>query len=142
MQTVESLKICTLIGSFGRSKAYKIRWKNTELCFLALKSDARFKEKLTLSSRNGIRNLANFHRTIQEFKNFGQVENSETSETSETLEIFFRLFLFRLFHFDPLLKIETRKKKTRKKSSEVSDVSEFSICHFLDVLIKCHRFKF
>ena len=70
MQTVESLKICTLIRSFC-PKYIKFRWKNTEkLCFLALKSDAKFKEKLTLGSKNDMRNLVNFHPTTQKSKNF------------------------------------------------------------------------
>ena len=70
MQAVESLKICTLIRSFC-SKHIKFRWKNTEeLCFLALKSDAKLKEKLTLGSKNDMRNLVNFHPTTQKSKNF------------------------------------------------------------------------
>ena len=36
-------------------------------------------------------------------------------------------------------KSKTRKKKTWKKNSEVS---ESAICHFLEFLIKCPRFKF
>ena len=36
----------------------------------------------------------------------GLVENSETPETSKISEIFFRLFLFRLFDFGLILKIE------------------------------------
>ena len=70
MQAVESLKICTLIRSFC-PKHIKFRWKNTEeLCFLALKSDAKLKEKLTLGSKNDMRNLVNFHPTTQKSKNF------------------------------------------------------------------------
>ena len=70
MQAVESLKICTLIRSFC-SKHIKFRWKNTEeLCFLALKSDAKLKEKLTIGSKNDMRNLVNFHPTTQKSKNF------------------------------------------------------------------------
>ena len=65
VQAVESLKICTLIRSFC-PKHIKFRWKNTEeLCFLALKSDAKFKEKLTLGSKNDMTNLVNFHLTTQ-----------------------------------------------------------------------------
>ena len=69
MQAVESLKICTLIRSFC-PKHIKFRWKNTEeLCFLALKSDAKLKEKLTLGSKNGMRNFVNFHPATQKSKN-------------------------------------------------------------------------
>ena len=36
--------------------------KNTEeLCFMTLKSDAKFEEKLTLGSKNDMRNLMNFY---------------------------------------------------------------------------------
>ena len=70
MQAVESLKICTLIRSFC-PEHIKFRWKNIEeLCFLALKNNAKLKEKLTLASRNDIRNLVNFHPTTQKSKNF------------------------------------------------------------------------
>ena len=40
---------------------------------------------------------------------FGQVENSEN------LEIFFRLFLFQLFNFDPILKIENSEEENSEK---------------------------
>ena len=70
MQAVESLKICTLIRSFC-PKHIKFRGKNTkELCFLALKSDAKSKEKLTLGSKNDMRNLIYFRPTTQNCKNF------------------------------------------------------------------------
>ena len=70
MQAVESLKICTLIRSFC-PKHITFRLKNTEeLCFLALKSDVKLKEKLTLGSKNDMRNLVNFHPTTQKSKNF------------------------------------------------------------------------
>ena len=70
MKAVESLKICTLIRSFC-PKHIKFRRKNTEeLCFLALESDAKLKEKLTLGSKNDTRNLVNFHPTTQKSKNF------------------------------------------------------------------------
>ena len=70
MQAVESLKICTLIRSFC-PKHIKFRWKNTEeLCSMTLKSDAKFEEKLTLGSKNDMRNLVNFHSTTQKSRNF------------------------------------------------------------------------
>ena len=38
------------------------RWKSTEeLCLMTLKSDAKFEEKLTLGSKNDMRNLINFN---------------------------------------------------------------------------------
>ena len=54
------------------SKAYKIlAGKNTEdLCFMTLKSDAEFEGKVTLGSKNDIRNLVNFHPTTQKSENF------------------------------------------------------------------------
>ena len=68
MQAVESLNICTLIRSFC-PKHIKFRLKNTEeLCFLAVKSDAKLKEKLTLRSKKD-RNLVNFHPTTHKSKN-------------------------------------------------------------------------
>ena len=46
------------------SKAYKVLdekvQKSTVLCLMALKSDAKFEEKLTLGSKNDNRNLVNF----------------------------------------------------------------------------------
>ena len=53
------------------SKHIKFKWKNTEeLCFMTLKSDTKFEEKLTLDSKNDMRNLVNFHPTTQKSKNF------------------------------------------------------------------------
>ena len=70
MLAIECLKICTLIRSCC-PKHTKFRRKNTEeLCFLELKSDAKFKEKLTPGSKNGMRNLVSFHPTTQNSKNF------------------------------------------------------------------------
>ena len=37
---------------------------------MILKSDAKFEEKLTLGSKNDMRNLVNFHSTTQKSKNF------------------------------------------------------------------------
>ena len=38
------------------------RWKSAEaLCLMTLKSDAKFEEKLLLSSKNDMRNLVNFN---------------------------------------------------------------------------------
>ena len=59
MRAVKLPKICTLMGSFCLKGK---RRKNTEkLCLMTLKSDAKFKEKLTLGSKNDVRNLKNFN---------------------------------------------------------------------------------
>ena len=59
MRAVKVPKICTLMGSFCLKGK---RRKNTEkLCLMTLKSDAKFKEKLTLGSKNDVRNLKNFN---------------------------------------------------------------------------------
>ena len=43
------------------------RWKSREeLCLMTLKSDARFEEKLTLGSKNDMRNLVNFNGSKSE----------------------------------------------------------------------------
>ena len=50
---------------------YRFRWKNTEeLCFMTLKSDAKFEEKLTLGSKSEMKNLVNFYPTSQMHENF------------------------------------------------------------------------
>ena len=58
---LENLKICTFRNFF--SPRYKmLRQKNSdELCIMALKGDAMFKEKLTGGLKNDIRNLVNFY---------------------------------------------------------------------------------
>ena len=67
---VENLKICTLIGSFVHSMK-RFRWKKTkQLCFMTLKSNARFEEKLTCSFKYNIRNLGNFNPATQKSENF------------------------------------------------------------------------
>ena len=60
MQAVESLKICTLIRSFC-PKYIKIYKKYRRVSLMTLKSDAKFEEKLTLGSKNDMRNLVNFN---------------------------------------------------------------------------------
>ena len=43
----------------------KVRWKSTEeLCLITLKSDPKFGEKLSLGSRNDLRNLVSFNASI------------------------------------------------------------------------------
>ena len=62
MRAVESLEICTLIGSFCPQSIQRFRWKSTEeLCLMTLKSDPKFEEKLTLGSKYDMRDLVNFH---------------------------------------------------------------------------------
>ena len=51
MRAVESPKIWTLIESVCPE----------ELCLMTQKSDAKFEEKLTLGSKNDMRNLVNFN---------------------------------------------------------------------------------
>ena len=64
------MKICTLIRFFC-PKQTNFRWKNTEeLYFLALKNDAKVKEKLTHGFKNDMRNLVNFHQGTQKSGNF------------------------------------------------------------------------
>ena len=43
--------------------------KSTEEFLITLKSDTKFKEKLTCSFKHDIRNLVNFHPTIQKSEN-------------------------------------------------------------------------
>ena len=40
---------------------------------MTLKSDTKFEEKLTLGSKNDMKNLVNFHSTTQKSKNFSSV---------------------------------------------------------------------
>ena len=40
---------------------------------MTLKSDAKFKEKLTCGFKYDMRNLVNFHSTTQKFKNFTSI---------------------------------------------------------------------
>ena len=66
------------------------RWKSTEeLCLMTLKSDAKFEEKLTLGSKNDMRNLVNFN---------------VTSGKSESLH--FDVLLFSIAHKVPAKKVQ------------------------------------
>ena len=70
MQTVESLKICTLIGSFCR-KHMKIEIKKyRRVSLMTLKSDIKFEEKLSLGSKNDMSNLVNFNASSDKSENF------------------------------------------------------------------------
>ena len=53
--------------SSQKSKIFHLDELNT---VMILKSDAKFKEKLTYSFKHDIRNLVNFHPTTQKFENF------------------------------------------------------------------------
>ena len=55
-----------------------------------------------------------------------QMENSEKSEILEISEKLFRLSFFRVFDFALQPKSKTRIKSSRKKISEISEVSKFS----------------
>ena len=54
------------------SKAYKVLDEKSteELCLMTLKSEAKFEEKLTLRSKNDIRNLVNFNASSGKSENF------------------------------------------------------------------------
>ena len=57
------LKISTLIGSLC-AKYITFDLKSTdELCFMTMKSDAKFQEKLTCGLENDMRKWANFYRS-------------------------------------------------------------------------------
>ena len=61
MRAVWTMKIYTLIGSVC-PKHTIFRWKSTEgLCLMKMKSDAKFKGKLSFGSKNDMRNLVNFN---------------------------------------------------------------------------------
>ena len=60
MWVVKSLKICTLMGSFGPNHV-QFQLKSTEeFSLMTLKSDAKFKEKLACSFKYDVRNLVSF----------------------------------------------------------------------------------
>ena len=73
MWAVGSLKFCTFMGSFCPN-LIKFQLKNTEeLSFITMKSDKKFKEKLTCVFKYHMRNLVNFHQTTQKCENFTSV---------------------------------------------------------------------
>ena len=57
---------------FLLSKSYKVSAKKSteELSLMTLKSDAKFKEKLTCGFKYDTRNLLNFHLTTEKSENF------------------------------------------------------------------------
>ena len=60
---------------------------------MALKSDAKFEEKLTLGSKKDLSNLVNFHPTTQKSKNFTLIDyfcsKYMTFELKKYRELFF-----------------------------------------------------
>ena len=63
-------KIFTLMSSFW-AKYILVELKNREeLSFMTLKSDAKFKEKLTCCLENDMMNLANFHQSTRKCQNW------------------------------------------------------------------------
>ena len=67
---MENLEVCTLMGLL-LSKAYKDLDEKgpTRLCLMTLKSDAKFEEKLTFGSKNGMNNLVNFNASSGKSEN-------------------------------------------------------------------------
>ena len=54
-------------------KVYKILAKKVyteELCLMTLKTDAKFEEKLTCGLKNDMRNVGDFHQSIQKCQNW------------------------------------------------------------------------
>ena len=62
---VGSLKICFLMGSFYPNHIKIYMKKKEKLCLITLKNDAKFEEKLTLGSKNNMRNLVNFNASSE-----------------------------------------------------------------------------
>ena len=63
-------KFETLMGSFCPNHV-QFQLKNTErLSLMTPRSDKKFKEKLTFSFKNDIKNLVNFYPTTQKSENF------------------------------------------------------------------------
>ena len=70
LSNFKSLEFCTLVGSFCKNQIM-FQLESTEaLSPMALKGDAKFKEKLTCGFKYDVRNLVNFHPTTQKSKNF------------------------------------------------------------------------
>ena len=67
---LESLKICTLMGSFS-TKYIMFEQKSTEeLCFMTLKSVAKFELKLTCGLENDLRSLTNSYQGTRKSQNW------------------------------------------------------------------------
>ena len=68
--TLESLKICTLMGSFRATCIlFELKKITEELCVMTLKCNTIFKERLIGGLKNGIRNLINFHASSRKSEN-------------------------------------------------------------------------
>ena len=69
---------------------------------MTLKSDAKFEEKLTLGSKNGMRNLVNFHPPFQKSKNFTLIDYFFSKymrfELTYTEELSFMTLWFQKWH--------------------------------------------
>ena len=70
MQAVESLKFCTLMGSFCPNHIKIQLKKYWRVSFMTMKSDSKYKEKLNCDFKSDMRNLMNFHPTTQKSENF------------------------------------------------------------------------
>ena len=66
----ESLKFCTLLGSFYSNDIEFQLKKYRRVISHDIKNDAKFKEKLTFGFKYDMRNLVNFHPTTQKSQNF------------------------------------------------------------------------
>ena len=66
---VESLKVCTLVGSLCPKHPNFLSKKYKRVIFITLKSDAKFEEKLSLSFKSDMRNLGNFNASSSKSKN-------------------------------------------------------------------------
>ena len=53
----------------GVHNVKKVKKSAEEICFMTMKSDAKFEEKLTCGLENDIRNLANFHQSTWHSQN-------------------------------------------------------------------------
>ena len=67
---IENLKLCTFTGYFCKNHIkFMPKTSTEELCLMRLKSDAKFKGKLTCDIKYDMRNFVNFLTTTQKSKN-------------------------------------------------------------------------
>ena len=59
-----------------------------ELCFMTLKSDTKFEEKLTCGLENGMRNLANFYKSTQKSQKWDSHEILQPKQKMYDLKIY------------------------------------------------------
>ena len=67
--TVQSLKFCTLMGSFCPNHVVSAKKCTEELSLMTLKSDPKFKEKLTFCLKNDVKNSMNFNSSSEKSEN-------------------------------------------------------------------------